>query len=142
MADASDDMEPRDEDRQALQALIRVWRTILIGAHKSWVLFEQGTCVILSSPTAEADLAGAAQTVLEAYGPVVPNSSATEFSVIPLADVAGWVVTGHHPDILNYVPPTVFTTATPPEVVVGMYGRTMRDADGLMPKVVHVEDRR
>ncbi len=139
--DASDDTKP-DEDQQALKSLVRVWRTILIGAHKSWVLFEHGTCVILPNPSAEVDLAGAAQAVVEVYGPVVPNSSATEFSVIPLADVAGWVVTGHHPDILNYIPPEVFTTTTPPEVVVGMYGRTMRDADGLTPTVVHVEDRR
>ena len=118
---STEDDHEGPEGAAALARLIEVWRTILIGAHKSWVLFEHGKCVILPSPGPDVELAGAARVVLERFGPVVANSPAASFSVIPLADAAGWVVTGHHPDILNYVPPEAFTTLTPPEVVVGMY---------------------
>jgi hypothetical protein len=42
--------------------LIAVWRRIIVGAEKSWVLFTHGTCVILMEPA--ADLAEQARDLL------------------------------------------------------------------------------
>lgn len=122
------------------ESLAAVWRRIIIGEQKSWVVLTNGTCVILVD--AEGDLGEQACAIMKQYGPVDGGSSAADFSVIPLADHPGWVVTGHHPDVLNYVSPDIFAASEPSHEVVGMYGRTMRDADGRAPRVLHVEDRR
>ena len=47
---------------------IDVWRRIVIDARKSWVLFENGTCVIFAEPG--DDLAGQAVALLREWGPV------------------------------------------------------------------------
>jgi hypothetical protein len=38
--------------------LVETWRHIVIGDHKSWVLFAHGTCVVLADPA--GDFAGQA----------------------------------------------------------------------------------
>ena len=49
-------------------SLIETWRQIIVGGQKSWVLFENGTCVILMNP--EADLRRQATELLKEWGPV------------------------------------------------------------------------
>ncbi len=121
-------------------ALVDVWRRIIVGSGKSWVLFQHGTCVILMQP--EHDLAAQAIEIMKEWGPVHAGSSAGDFSTIALEDYPGWVVTGHHPDMLNYVSPEELATEAPSDLVVGLLGRSKRDQDGEDPQVVHVEDRR
>jgi hypothetical protein len=122
------------------EELVEVWRQIIVGDSKSWVLFENGTCVILMQP--ESDLAAQATALLEEWGPVQVATPSADFNVIELAEQPGWVVTCHHPDILTYVPPDEFATPEPAEVLVGLAGRSMRDQDASDPHVVHVEDKR
>jgi hypothetical protein len=118
---------------------VELWRRIIIGgAGKSWVLFEHGTCVVLVQ--SEGDLAERAVGILRRYGPVQIGSPAADFGVIHLDREPGWVVTGHHPDVLNHVPPG--EDSQPSDLVVGMIGRTNRDRDGRELTVVHVEDNR
>lgn len=50
------------------EALIGAWRDCIRGADKSWVLFAQGTCVILTQP--EPDLAAQARALLAEWGAV------------------------------------------------------------------------
>lgn len=50
------------------KALVAAWRAIIVGAGKSWVLFEYGTCVILMEPA--EDLAEQATALLREWGPV------------------------------------------------------------------------
>jgi hypothetical protein len=121
-----------------LSNLVDVWRRIIVGEGKSWVLFEHGTCVILMEPG--ADLAAQATEILREFGPVYAGSPAGDFTTITLEDHPGWVVTGHHPDVLNYVAPQEAPEAT--DLTVGLLGRSKRDQDGREPKVVHVEDKR
>ena len=85
------------------KTLIDTWQGIINGPDKSWVLFENGTCVILMEP--EADLAAQATALLREWGPVHAGSSFGDFSTIKLEDGRGWVVTCHHNDILTYVGP-------------------------------------
>ncbi|MFI1440497.1 hypothetical protein [Streptomyces fructofermentans] len=50
------------------ETLIDTWRRLLADPHKSWVLYEHGTCVVLTAP--EGDLAEQATSVLAEFGPV------------------------------------------------------------------------
>ncbi|WP_129308619.1 hypothetical protein [Streptomyces sp. L2] len=52
----------------------------------------------------------------------------------------GWVVTGHHRDVLTYVAPG--EPGDRSQTAVGMYGRGKRDRDGTELRVIHVEDDR
>ncbi|MFJ7265539.1 hypothetical protein ACIQV3_02525 [Streptomyces sp. NPDC099050] len=118
--------------------LIDVWKRLLADPRKSWVLFEQGTCVVLTAP--EGELAGQATEILKEFGPVRAGSPAGDFGVIDRKDAEGWVVTGHHNDVLTYVGPD--EPQDPSEIAVGLFGRSKRHRDGTELRVVHVEDNR
>jgi hypothetical protein len=113
-----------------------VWRRIIVGDHKSWVLFAHDTCVVLTEPS--EDLAAQAVALLREYGPVHAGSPAGDFNIITLESAPGWVVAGHHPDVLTYVAPGEVTEAN--DLTVGLTGRGKRDRDGHELQVVHVED--
>ena len=115
--------------------LVETWRRIITGDGKSWVAFEHGTCVVLAAPG--DDLPARAVEILREYGPVHTGTPAADFGTIHLEDAPGWVVTGHHPDVLTYVAPGEVTQ--PDNLVVGLAGRAKRDRDGHELKVVHVE---
>ncbi|KAJ5177115.1 uncharacterized protein N7482_002992 [Penicillium canariense] len=128
------------ETQQGVHPHVPIWRTIL-GDQKSWVLFEHGTCVIFPEPG--TDLAAQASEFLSTWGPVAVGTSAADFNVIELDNpLTGWVVTGHSPDVLNYVSPQDVTESEPPDFLVGLYGRGNRDQDAHSLKVIHIEDNR
>jgi hypothetical protein len=120
--------------------LIAIWRGIIQGDSKSWVLFEHGTCVILMQP--QTDLAAQATALLAEWGPVQVATPSADFNVVELANSPGWVVTCHHPDILVYVPMDDENTAGTSDVVIGLIGRSERDQDAKELNVIHVEDKR
>lgn len=126
--------------------LVEVWRQIIEGDGKSWVLFEHGTCVVLAEPGADElaaraadELAAQAVRVLREFGPVLPGSPAADFGTIPLDRAPGWVVTGHHPDVLTYVAPG--EVDEPDSLAVGLTGRSKRHQDAEDLAVIHVEDK-
>ncbi|MCP9950410.1 hypothetical protein [Actinomadura madurae] len=125
--------------RMVTEELVQVWRDVIQGDEKSWVLFENGTCVILMEP--EDDLAAQAVELLREYGPVAAGSSAGDFGTIDLDAAPGWAVYGHHNDILTYVAPEE-TADGANDLAVGLLGRSKRDQDGRELAVVHVEDKR
>lgn len=120
------------------EMVIDVWQRLLADPHKSWVLFEHGTCVVLPAP--EEDLAEQATDLLKQFGPAHAGSSAGDFGVIDPEGVEGWVVTGHHNDVLTYVGPDEPQDES--QIAVGLLGRSKRHRDGTELRVVHVEDKR
>jgi len=58
---------------------IAAWRSCIQGENKSWVLFEQGTCVILMQP--ETDLAAQAVALLREFGAVQVGTPSADFNV-------------------------------------------------------------
>jgi len=61
--------------------------------------------------------------------------------VFNLEDHPGWVVVGHHPDILNYVSADeIEDDATPVDLRVGLIGRQRRDEDAQTLNVMYVND--
>jgi hypothetical protein len=121
------------------EQLIAAWRGIINGPEKSWVLFGNGTCVILMRP--QGDLAEQARELLREWGPVQAGTPAGDFATIKL-DAGGWAVTGHHNDILTYVGPDEFESEEPSDLLVGLLGRSRRAQDAEELRVIHVEDRR
>ena len=119
--------------------LVNIWRQIIIGDDKSWVLFDNGTCVILMEPG--DDLAAQAITLMKEWGPVHAGCSAGDFSTITLDNETGWVVTSHHNDILTYVSPEEVGD-DPSDLSVGLLGRSKRGQDADSLTVIHVEDKR
>jgi hypothetical protein len=124
---------------ESVAALVDVWRRIIVGDHKSWVLFAYGTCVILTEPA--DDLAAQAIDILREYGPVHPGTPAGDFGTVELDRAPGWVVTGHHPDVLTYVAPDD-VLAESSELLIGLIGRSRRDDDSRELSIIHIEDRR
>src|SRR5262245_49205742 len=119
--------------------LIEAWRGTIKGTQKSWVLFENGTCVILMEP--ETDLAAQATELLREWGPVHAGSSFGDFGTIELEDGKGWVVTCHHNDILTFVGPDEMSPGAE-DLAIGLYGRSKRGQDAEQLRVLHVEDKR
>jgi hypothetical protein len=117
---------------------IELWQKLLADPPTSWVLFEHGTCVVLTTP--EGDLAEQATELLKVFGPVHAGSPAADFGVLRLKDAEGWLVTGDHDDVLTHVGPDEPHDQS--EIAVGLFGRSKRHQDGTELHVVHVEDTR
>ncbi len=120
--------------------LIDIWRSIILGSGKSWVLFKHGTCVIFVTP--EADLPGKAVELMKGWGPVHAGGAAGDFGVIKTSDAPGWAVTSHHNDILTYVGPDEVGGDSASDLIVGLTGREKRNEDAQELEIIHVEDKR
>ena len=116
--------------------LIETWRLLLKGSKRPWVLFENGTCVMLDAPG--TDLALEAQKILREWGPMVPASEAGDFGVFKLKGRPGWMVTGHYPTMGTLVWPDE-VSAIAHEVEVGLCGGSKRGMDAAGLRVLHVE---
>ncbi|NHI94756.1 MAG: hypothetical protein EAX96_19855 [Candidatus Lokiarchaeota archaeon] len=120
--------------------IIETWRSIIITEDSSWVIFEHGTCIVFKSPDPPLNLKKEAIDLLKKWGPVVPGTPSGDFNIISLEQQSGWVITCHHPDIINYVDRSEFDEfQLVGEVNIGLLGRSKRDADAKSLKVIHIE---
>ncbi len=119
--------------------LIDIVRTIL-GDDKSWVLFRNGTCVIVNEP--EEDLTAHAIALMKEWGPVYPGTSHGDFNTFRPETTDGWIVTSHHNDIVTYVSRSEVDEDTASALSIGLLGRAKRDQDARECEVVYVEERR
>jgi hypothetical protein len=120
--------------------LVEAWRAVLSGLDKSWVLFENGTCVVFTEPG--SDLATRAVALLREFGPVGDGSAIGDFAAtVPLPDGGGWLVAGCHSDIVTFVGRDEVAPGAP-DVAAGRLGRAKRGQDAEQLRVLHVEDNR
>ena len=119
---------------------VETWRKVITEDNKCWVIFENGTCVIIREP--KEDLAAQAIDIMKEYGPVHVGTASADMGVIKLVNNLGWVVEGHHPDMLNYMSPDEFENEDPKDFVVGLLGRSKRELDSESLKIIHIEDKR
>ncbi|MEO3714283.1 hypothetical protein [Roseateles flavus] len=103
-----------------------------------WVLFSNGTFVILDPALPAEALEDRAREVLALHGPVHPGSGSADFSVAPLARVAGWAVSSQGPGLFTYVHPAELGSGPVTELAVGLLGRDKRALDARDPCVLHV----
>jgi hypothetical protein len=119
--------------------LIEAWRAILSGLDKSWVLFEHGTCIAFTEPG--SDLIAQAQAILREFGRAGDGSAIGDFAAtIPLDDGRGWLVAGHHSDIVTFVGRDEVVPGTP-HAAIGRLGRAKRERDTEQLRVLHVEEK-
>ncbi len=104
----------------------------------SWVLFKNGTCVMLLKP--QKDITAQAIQILKDHGEVIPGTPSGDFEVTKIPDINGWVVIGDYPGIMMYVSKEEVGNKKS-DFEIGMAGRSKREHDAKDLEVVHVEDK-
>lgn len=123
------------------QKIVETWRAIVKSEPpKAWVVFENGTCVILTDGISRGkdEAAKAATEIVSVFGPLCAGTPAGDFDVVKCTDAEGWIVTGHHEDMLNFVYSAEVDNSND-RLEIGLLGRSRRNDDGKNPKVIHVE---
>jgi hypothetical protein len=119
--------------------LIHIYKKIIIDPSKSWVLFKNGTCVMLLTP--EEDVQSQAIKILKEHGSVVAGTPSGDFEVTKIPEINGWVITGDHPGVMMYISQEE-AGSKKNDFEIGMLGRRKRELDAKELEVVHVEDKR
>ena len=114
---------------------IEVWRRIL-KPDQSWVLFENGTCVIWDGITDNPETYGI--NLLKAYGFVVPGTPAGDFNQKMMGNPPGMLVTYHHEHIMSFL---LEEELDDPGVlsIPGIIARHRRELDAKSLVIVHIE---
>jgi hypothetical protein len=121
-------------------ALISHVRKAINPKYQHWVLFSNGTYVIIEDSTVQ-DAAGFATKIIKQYGPVYPGSPAGDFGVIHLTRTNGWAVSGQYDAMYTYVDTSELLNAGiqhPADVDVGLLGRRKRDKDGKECRIIYI----
>jgi hypothetical protein len=122
-----------------MENLLDVYKS-LVYKTSSWVLFENGTCVVPKEPA--ADLKKQAVNIMHAWEGM-RTGEIGDFKVYHPRDLPGWVVGCEHPEVFAFVPKDEFTDPkSPTDSMRGIAGmkRIIADAESL--HIVHVEDKR
>ena len=120
--------------------LVQTWQRLLQFDPRPWVVFENGTCVVLADP--EDNIEVQAQRILAASGPDGAHPAPSEMNVVTPYEMPGWVVSGHDPNVLVYVG---FGEAGSPDTKkedVALAGRAKLAKDAETLAIIHVEERR
>lgn len=118
--------------------LIDIYKKIIIDQSAGWVLFKNGTCVMLLGQ--QQNIKEQAVKILREHGSVTAGTPSGDFEVTKIPEINGWVVTGDYPGIMMHVS---YGEAgnNKNDFEIGMLGRRKRELDTKELKVVHVEDR-
>lgn len=114
---------------------IDVAKSALEGFEQSWVLFRQGTVVVIPNAVDETILKSEAIELLKKNGPVYVGTSHADFSVTNCKNSPGWMVTSHHSRIVTFVGQDEMGTAAN-DLLIGISGRTCRDKDAKELEIV------
>lgn len=114
-------------------AVVGIYKKVIEPNLKNWVVFEQGTCVILYH--SRGDLEDAAKEVLQKYGNAHPGTPSADFTVIKVD--SGWIVAGDQPGILNYVAEDEGENRQ--DFEIGLIGREKKEKDLKELKIIHTE---
>ncbi len=116
-----------------------IWKVLLADFPvKSFVLFAYGTCVYLTDD--HKDPIEQAIHILTTYGPAVPGTPSADMLVYTLPNSGDFVVGGHCPNILTYVPRSTFTDDIPSEKIelaAGTVGKQFRIFDTFTKTVMY-----
>ncbi|MEK7543381.1 MAG: hypothetical protein AAB557_00770 [Patescibacteria group bacterium] len=118
--------------------IISIFQKVVTDPTMSWVLFKNGTCVMLLTP--EEDIKNQAIAILKDHGSVVAGTPSGDFEVTKIPDINGWIVTGDYPGIMTYVS-SEEAGKKDSDFEVGIFGRTKKEQDATSLEVVHIEDK-
>lgn len=117
---------------QNSEELVAIYKKIVEPKLKDWVVFENGTCVIIYN--LKGDLKTEVIEIMKKYGAVTPGTQSADFTVIKVD--SGWVVAGNQPGILNYVSEAEGNGKEDPEI--GLIGRNKKEQDSKELKVIYI----
>lgn len=117
--------------------LVEVYKKIITDQSMNWVLFKNGTCVMLLNP--QNDIKTQAIQILRAHGSVTPGTPTGDFEVTKIPEINGWIVTGDYPGIMMYVSDREGKKKEDAEV--GLIGRSKRERDAQELEVMYTEDK-
>lgn len=116
---------------QSSEAFINIYKKVIEPNLKDWVIFENGTCVIIYK--SQGDLKNEAAEILKKYGQAYPGTSTADFTVTKVDK--GWIVTGDQPGILNYVSEDEGEEKEDWEI--GLLGRNQKEQDSKELRVIY-----
>ena len=101
-----------------------------------WVLFENGTFVMLRDDQQPIAIGFWAVQILETEGIVTRQNRDLKFSVTPAFE--GWLVTGDYWAIYTYVHKSEIKTRDLKEI--GQFGMAKRHSDSVGPRIIFLQD--
>lgn len=120
------------------EELIRAVKEIADAISPRWVLFENGTFVILRNDQQPDAIGFWAVEMLETYGIVAREDRPLLFEV--KATNKGWLVTGDYWAIYTYVDPIEIKGDTTDLEKIGRHGMAKRNSDSVAPKIIFLQD--
>ena len=117
--------------------LVSIYKKVITDHSMNWVLFKNGTCVMLLKP--EKDIRAQAIKILKEHGSVIAGTPSGDFEVTKIPPINGWIITGDYPGIMMYV--SFEEGKKKGDFEIGMIGRTNREQDAKELSVVYVEDK-
>lgn len=118
--------------------LPNIFKKIINDPSTSWVLFKNGTCIMLLNP--QKDLQAQALKIIKEHGSVTAGTPTGDFEVTKVPEIDGWIVTGDFLGIMIYV--SNQEAKGKDDFEIGLIGRTKRELDGKELEVVYVENKR
>lgn len=118
--------------------LVHIYQKIVIDPSIRWVLFKNGTCVMLLNP--EEDIHRQAIKILKEHGSVIAGTPSGDFEVTKIPEINGWVVTGDYPGIMMYVSARE-AGSNLNDFEIGMLGRKKRELDAKELEVIYINCR-
>ncbi len=112
--------------------------------HQDWVVFANGTYIILDDSLKD-DPSNNALRIIKEFGPVYRGSPAGDISITKLVKTPGWSVGGHYKGMYTYVHPDELLGAGIldfSDLDVGLYARAKRDKDSRDLKIIYINTRR
>lgn len=122
-----------------VKEIVKVWKRLLNDNAMCWVVFKFGT-VVLSTERVESP-EEYALNILQEWGPVAAGTPLGDFNVLDIDDEDAWLVTYPHDAILNYVTSSEIEDGNAHHMLVGLIGRSKRNADFEAQEIVHIEKR-
>ena len=113
------------------EQLIDIYREVVNPKLKDWVIFNQGTCVIIYHH--EGDVKAGAMEIMKKYGFATPGTSSADFTVLKVDN--GWIVTGDQPGILNFVSEDEGKGKA--DFEIGLIGRSKKELDCKELKIIY-----
>lgn len=118
--------------------LLTVFEKVVTDPLMNWVLFKNGTCVMLLKP--QNDIKTQAAQILRKHGLAIAGTPSGDFEVTKIPEINGWVVTGDYPGIMMYV--SEEEGKKKDDFAIGMIGRAKRELDAEKLEIIHAEDKR
>lgn len=123
-------------------ALISSIHRIVDSPSTGWVLFSNGSFVMITSYKDKAVLVNEALCIMNRYGAAEVGASSADFSVTALHSMAGWTVSTHHQGLLSYVHPFELPSDAYSYAQIGLLGHSIIKRDSKERKIIHVHDAR